>query len=261
LPVLVDVNLIPGAGTLADGRPIYSETISPSTRVDPRYDHIDSVTALARSRYDALIVTFRTRWRDGVHVQASYTAGWARDNDPLTNAYVQGSQDDRASDPSNLDRDYGVGPFDQPHALVLSALFASGAAAHAGWAGVLNSTTVGLALQLNSGLPANLRSNLDLNADGQNNDRPLGVPRNAARIGGIAFVDAKYERTIARTRAGDTRVELSVKNLFNRKNVQQVNRVITTDTAGHPLDPIPARLPATGTYDARRFEIGLNLRF
>ena len=261
LPVLVDVNLIPGAAALADGRPVYSETITAATRVDPRYDHIDWVRSIARSRYDAIIVTFRTRWRERIQVQASYTGARARDNDPLTSAYVLGSQDDRASDPANLDRDYGPTPFDQPHAFVLTAVVARGAAAHAGWTALLKETTVGLTAHVNSGLPANLRSQLDLNADAQTNDRPLGVSRNSARIGRVAYLDGKYERSLTRGHAVDTRFELSVKNLFNTLNVQQVNRVITTDATGHPLEPIPAKLPPIGTYDARRLELGLSLRF
>ena len=37
LPVLVDENLIPTGPVLADGRPTYSDAISPATRVDPRF--------------------------------------------------------------------------------------------------------------------------------------------------------------------------------------------------------------------------------
>ena len=130
LPVLVDENLIATGPILADGRPTYSEAVSPATRVDPLYDHIDVVRSIARSSYDAVILTFRTRWRDNISLQASYTGARARDNGPLTNAYVQGSQEDRASDPSNLDRDYGPTPFDQPHAFVLSGLVRARRLAH-----------------------------------------------------------------------------------------------------------------------------------
>ena len=261
LPVLKDENLIPAGPVLADGRPIYSEAISSASRVDPRYDHIDVVRSSARSRYDAVILTLRTRWRDSISLQASYTGARARDNGPLTNAYVQGSQEDRASDPSNLDRDYGPTPFDQPHALVLSGLFARGSHPNRGWGTVLNDTTVGVTVHVNSGGPANLRSRIDLNGDGQLNDRPLGVSRNSVRIGRVAYSDVKVERRLPRFGRVGMGIGVSVKNLFNTRNVMQVNRFVATNTAGQSLEPIPARLPPTGTYDARRVEIGASIRF
>ena len=49
--------------------------------------------------------------------QATYTLARGVDNAPLTGTYVVGSSDDRVSDPTNLDRDKGVTPFNQTHTL------------------------------------------------------------------------------------------------------------------------------------------------
>ena len=46
LPVVTDANLISNGGTLADGRPTYSGTVSAATRVDPRFNHINTVQSI-----------------------------------------------------------------------------------------------------------------------------------------------------------------------------------------------------------------------
>ncbi|HEX9368144.1 MAG TPA: TonB-dependent receptor, partial [Vicinamibacterales bacterium] len=43
LPVITDVNLINPIGTLADGRGIYSTVVSATSRMDPRFNHINVV--------------------------------------------------------------------------------------------------------------------------------------------------------------------------------------------------------------------------
>ena len=43
LPVVTNINLINPIGTLADGRPIFSTAVNAATRVDPRYNVINSV--------------------------------------------------------------------------------------------------------------------------------------------------------------------------------------------------------------------------
>ena len=57
LPVLIDVNLIPTGATLADGRPIYSTTVSAATRVDPTFDHINVFKSIGESTYNAFTAT------------------------------------------------------------------------------------------------------------------------------------------------------------------------------------------------------------
>ena len=117
LPVLMDVNLIPTGQTLGDGRPIYAAAVSAATRVDPTFNHINVFQSIADSSYNALTVTLTKRMTQGWQTQVAYTLARGLDNGPLTGTYVVGSGDDRVSDPSNLDRDKGVTPFNQTHTL------------------------------------------------------------------------------------------------------------------------------------------------
>ena len=90
-------------------------------------------------------------------------------------------------------------------------------------------------LQANSGLPFNIRSNLDLNRDGVTNDRPLGIERNAGRLGRVVYLDLRYSRFIPFSDAQRLELFFEAKNLFNTENVAGVNRVVTTDAAGQAV--------------------------
>ena len=49
-------------------------------------------------------------------------------------------------------------------------------------------------MQFASGIPVNLRSNLELNNDGTASDRPLGVARNSLTLPARKNVDFRYSR-------------------------------------------------------------------
>ncbi|HEX6975687.1 MAG TPA: TonB-dependent receptor, partial [Vicinamibacterales bacterium] len=178
LPVLIDVNLVPSGATLPDGRPIFA-----TTRVDPTFDRINMFQSIGESTYNAFTATLTKRMTHGWQAQATYTLARGVDNAPLTGTYVVGSNDDRVSDPTNLDRDKGVTPFNQTHTLALSTVLAPTVSGSGFGPALLNNNQLGIILQANSGLPFNIRSNLDLNRDGVNNDRPVGIERNTGRLG------------------------------------------------------------------------------
>src|SRR5262252_2635330 len=179
----MDVNLIPTGQTLADGRPIYSTSVSAATRVNPTFDHINVFKSIGESTYNAFTLTLARRMKNGWQAQATYTGARGTDNAPTTGTYIVGSADDRVEDPSNLDREKGVTPFNQTHTLVVSGVIAPQIMGDGIGAMLGNNNQVGLILQANSGLPFNIRSNLDLNGDGVSNDRPLNVQRNTGRLG------------------------------------------------------------------------------
>ena len=110
-------------------------------------------------------------------------------------------------------------------------------------------------MQWNSGLPFNVRSNLDLNQDGVTNDRPLDIERNTGRLGRVLNVDGRYIRFIPLARV---RAELFVeaKNLFNTQNVSAVNRVVTTDAAGNLAAPLADPFPGTRATSSARCSWG-----
>lgn len=260
LPVLVNTNLVPTGATLGDGRPIYSTAVNAQTRVNPAFNQTDTFLSLARATYNALTLMVNKRMSHGIQMQASYTLAQGEDDSPLTGTYVVGSGDDRLSDPSNIERDRGVSPFNQTHTFVFSGVVAPRVEGDGLGRALLNNNQLGFVVQANSGLPFNIRSNQDLNRDTLSNDRPLGIERNTGRLGRVFNVDARYSRFIP---FGRVRAELfgEAKNLFNTENVAAVNRVVATDVAGNPLAALPSPFPPTGGYQQRQFQIGAKVSF
>jgi hypothetical protein len=260
LPVLVNTNLIPTGASLADGRPVYSTAVNAQTRVNPAFNQTDTFQSIARATYNALTVMVNKRMSHGIQMQASYTLAKGEDNSPLTGTYVVGSGDDRLSDPSNVDRDLGVSPFNQTHTFVFSGVVAPRVEGGGLGRALLNNNQLGFVVQANSGLPFNIRSNQDLNRDTLSNDRPLGIERNSGRLGRVFNVDARYSRFVP---MGRVRAELfgEAKNVFNTKNVMSVNRVVATDAVGNPLAALPSPFPPTGGYQQRQFQLGAKVSF
>jgi len=263
MPVVIDTNLTTTANTLADGRPIYS-----AIRPNSTFNAIDVVQSIGKGTYNAVTLTLNKRMRNGWQMQANYTLAKSEDNAPFP-SYVLATGDDRVSDPSNLDRDKGVAPFNQTHTFALSTLLQP--KVEGSLAPILNNNQLGIIIQANSGLPFNIRTNRDLNGDGNSsNDRPLGIGRNTGRLGKVINVDARYVRFI---NFGKRRIELfgEGKNIFNKLNISSVNRVVATDALGNPTTAIPSTIIqcgspavtpcATRAYDARSLQVGVKLSF
>jgi hypothetical protein len=266
LPVLLDANLIPTGGSLADGRPIYSGTVSAATRLDPTFDHVNVFQSIGESTYNAFTATMTKRMTHGWQAQATYTLARGIDNAPLTGTYVVGSADDRPSDPSNLDRERGLTPFNQTHTFSFSTVVAPSIAGGGIGAAILNHNQVGVILQANSGLPFNIRSNLDLNGDGLLNDRPLDLERNAGRLERVINLDLRYSRFVPLAAAQRVELFFEAKNLLNTENIAGVNRVITTTPAGVPVGTLITRaseLSDAGKsgYDQRQMQLGVKFSF
>lgn len=273
MPVLIDTNIIPTGRTLGDGRPIYATAVSPETRVNTVFNHVDVFQSIGSGAYNALTAQVNKRMSRGFQLQASYTLARGEDNAPLTGTYVVGSTDDRVSDPSDLDRDNGPTPFNQTHTFVLSTLVQPRVEGDGLWSKVAGNNQLGVIVLANSGLPFNIRSNQDLNQDGILNDRPVGIERNSGRLGSVINVDARYVRFIGLP--GRLRAELfaEAKNLLNRgcsdpaayatcnANRSAVNRVVVTDAAGNPTAGLPDVFPGTAGYDQRALQLGLKLVF
>ncbi|HEY7921901.1 MAG TPA: hypothetical protein VII62_01890, partial [Vicinamibacteria bacterium] len=273
MPLLIDTNIIPTGLTLGDGRPVYSTAVNGSTRVNPAFNHVDTLSSTGEGTYNAFTVMLHKRMSHGVQLQASYTWAKGEDDAPLTGTYVVGSGDDRLSDPSNQDRDKGAVPFNQAHTFVMSTLLAPRVSGPGILRRLADNNQLGLILTWNSGLPFNIRSNLDLNLDGLTNDRPLGVDRNTGRFGQVVNLDARYVRFIplgARVRA---ELFVEAKNVFNTGcsdpadyatctiNISAVNRVVTTNAAGQPAAAIPDPFAGTAGYQQRQVQLGLKVSF
>jgi hypothetical protein len=197
---------------------------------------------------------------------ATYTLARGVDNAPLTGTYVIGSNDDRVSDPTNLDRDKGVTPFNQTHTFSLASVIAPQVSDTRAGAAIWNNNQLGVILQANSGLPFNIRSNLDLNGDGLLNDRPNGLERNAGRLGRVVTLDLRYSRFVPIVQGQRAELFFEAKNLFNTENIAGVNREIRTNTAGTPESPVLLNgrdypLAGKSGYDQRIMQLGFKYSF
>jgi hypothetical protein len=263
LPVVTNINPINPIGTLSDGLPVFSPSVNASTRVDPRFNVINSTQSIAESTYQNLTLQFTRRQYRGVGFDLAYTLGKSEDNAPITSALsVQG--DAGRVDPTNLDRDLGPNILDQRHtftgSIVATPQFERGGA----WGAILNNNVFGLAIQLASGIPVNLRASAELNNDGTARDRPVGVPRNSLTLPARKNVDARYSRRFRIQ--GDMAAEIiaEVKNLFNTEQVSSVNANVATNAQGVPTGTLPtdsSQLTPTGGYEQRQFQLGFKFTF
>jgi hypothetical protein len=264
LPVITNINPINPTGTLPDGRPIFSTAVNASTRMDPRFNQIETVQSIGESTYHAMTVQFTRRFHQGMQFDLAYSLGRGTDNAPMTTRLsVQG--DDGRSDPTDLDRDKGPNIMDVRHnfagSIVASPSFR---VENRVLDAIANGNQIGLMMQLNSGLPFNIRSNRDLNLDGLLADRPNGIGRNSMYLPARWNVDMRYSRFFRVFR--ETRLEAmgEFKNVLNTVQWQAVNRIVATDEMGNPTSPIPARArdfrPTSG-YEQRQFQFGFKLHF
>ena len=263
LPVVTNINVINPVGSLSDGLPVYSTAINASTRLDPRYNIINSVQSPGDSTYKNMTLQLTRRTYKGIGLDLSYTLGKSEDNAPITGVLsVQG--DAGRTDPASLDRDLGPNVLDQRHTFVASVVampkFEMGGAAGA----ILNDNVFGVAIQMASGIPVNLRSNLELNNDGTAADRPSGVARNSLTLPARKNVDFRYSRKIRLHGAMAAEIIGEVKNVFNTEQVSGVNATVATNTLGVPTGTLPASskdLIPTGGYEQRQFQLGFKFTF
>ena len=131
---------------------------------------------------------------------------------------------------------------------------------------LLNGNQIGVLLQFNSGLPLNIRSNLDLNGDGVTSDRPLNVSRNSLYLPNRYNVDLRYTRfiPIAGTRhAAEVIAEL--KNIFNTaadvRHQHGRHRPTPPAIRRRRFRPTRYGFSAPRGYEQRKFQLGFKVRF
>lgn len=264
LPVVTNVNLINAIGALPSGIPIFSGTIDATTRLDPRYNVINSTQSIGESTYKNMTLQFTRRSANGIGFDLAYTLGKSEDNAPITSALsVQG--DAGRVDPTNLDRDLGPNILDQRHTFSGSIVATPRFETEGLMGAILNDNVFGIAMQFASGIPINLRSNQELNGDGTASDRPDGVARNSLNLPARYNVDFRYSRRIRLHGSMAAEVIGEVKNIFNTVQVAGVsNATIATNAMGIPLAPLPTsgdQLNANNGYEQRQFQLGFRFSF
>jgi hypothetical protein len=263
LPVVTNINVINPIGTTSDGLPVFSTAINSTTRVDPRFNVINSTQSIGESDYRNMTLQLTRRNYSGIGFDLAYTLGKSEDNAPITSALsVQG--DAGRSDPTNLDRDLGPNILDQRHTFTASIVASPQVERDGAWGAILNNNVFGVAIQLASGIPVNLRSNLELNNDGTASDRPSGVPRNSLTLPARKNVDARYSRRFRIQGNMAAEIIAEVKNLFNTEQISSVNANVPTNAQGVPTGTLPTsgdQLQPTGGYEQRQFQLGFKFTF
>jgi len=105
-------------------------------------------------------------------------------------------------------------------------------------------------------LPFNIVTGSDRNFDSNNNDRPLGVARNAGRGFDFASLDLRLARRFHLTERVRLEVTAEGFNLFNRANLG-----IPNNTFGPGATPFASFGQPTAAFDPRQVQFGLRLSF
>jgi len=264
LPVVSNINPINPIGTLADGRPIYNTAVNASTRVDPRFNHIFEVQSISESSFKSMTLQADKRFSHGLSFNVQYSFGKGTDDTPLrTQLTVQSEAG--PSDPTNLKRDKGPNPLDMRHNVNGNIIYISESHSKNDLVRhLLTGNEIGVLLQFNSGLPANILANRDLNGDATSSDRPLDISRNSLYLPVRKNVDLRYTRFVPIH--GSTRAEViaELKNVFNTVQMSAINTTVKTDLAGNPLAAIssnPLDYPNPSGFEQRKLQLGFKVRF
>ena len=129
-------------------------------------------------------------------------------------------------------------------------------------------TQIGFVLNFNSaGLPFNIAfgSRRQLRRRTSNNDRPVGVARNAQQLGWYRQIDARFSQFFHLGSRESLRLEVfgEFTNLLNSENVRDRLDTVAIDDLGVAIDPIPPDddFRPTRGYLSRQFQLGVKLYF
>jgi hypothetical protein len=236
-------------------------------RPDPALANDVALVADAASRSQALSVMYSVIRMDWKRTFFSVNYTWSRGKTNTTGAFAIPANGD------NLGSEWGPAPGDIRHRLGGSLSTQP-----------VRNMTAGLNVRVQSGMPYNITTGRDDNADGLFNDRPAGTPRNSARGGWLLDLGGRLSYawgfgkprqtggpggTMVTIRSGDGgglapgfgggaedrryRVEayISGQNLLNRVNYTAYSFVMTSPFYGRPV----------AASQPRRLQIGARIGF
>ncbi len=270
LMFLHNINLINPIGQLADGRPVYSTTVSAATRANPLFNQVNQVESGANSSFNALVVNYTRSLTHGIQLNANYTWSHTLSDAPEVNTFEQSLS---IEDTTNRKRDRGNSSVNRPNAFNLTAVMEPQfSLSNRLLNQVANHNTLALLANLSSGDQASVIANPgSINGDASVTAvaRPAFVTRNSVRSPNIYQVDSRYTRTFPKLY---DRVAISflaeANNVFNHNN-------ITALATSQPVTPFVLATPgpngglATGTatvtrstvLEARIVQFGLAVRW
>jgi hypothetical protein len=265
IPLYRNINRINPTSSLADGRPIFSNTVNSTTRLDPRFNNILVAESVGNSRYNAFTAQLNKRFSKGYQFSVNYTLSKAEDDAPEQNLVATQVGNLVVQDPTDRSRDLGPSLADQRHTFVMSFVgrpdfdFESKALRY-----VLNNNQFGIITTANSGERFNIVAATDINLDGfLGSDNPVGITRNSGVTPKQFNVDLRYSRFIPINERFRIEAFAEFLNVFNINSVFQINSLtVTTDAAGNPTQALPTpQTRAVTSLDSRQAQIGFKFIF
>ncbi|RXH54253.1 TonB-dependent receptor [Granulicella sibirica] len=264
---LRNLNLINPTSFLADGRPVFSTTVSAATRLDPRFNNITLIDTGSNTSYNALTATYEHRLSAGLTTSASYTWSHSISDTPEANSYEFSNA---IEDPTNRKRDRGPSSVNRPNSMTISAVYTPKTKFENKYVnGIFTNNNFAFLGNFTSGDEQNITVSPHLNNDSLSSSRPLFVGRNSVRAPKIAQADLRYTRTFATIKERfSPKLLIEGNNILNHTNVTSINTTATVVTAANsPLGPIgtvtaqPSFAPTSSVLEARILQFGLKIDF
>jgi hypothetical protein len=213
---LRDLNAPRFTGPYPAGQEVtFADRNRPVRPVSNGFRRIDQIEASGRSEYKALYVNLTKRMRRH-NFQVSYTLASAKDDLP-----VGGDYNSRPNDSLDMDAEWGPALNDIRHTVAANAVFELPLGFSAG----------GIFLAY-SGRPYTAQVGYDLNGDGSDNDRPLGVGKGT--LTGDAF--RKLDLFLAKTFKFGGRYSVTLRaetfNALDTLNETAYGSIVGTETYG-----------------------------
>jgi hypothetical protein len=249
-PLLLDANLGAPTSFLADGRPVFS-----TTRPNPQFNQIFQIQSVGNSVYYGGYVGVSKRFSHNVQFTASYTLGWAfNENDSV------GDNGSNVTDSTNIRRDWAFSSSDQRHRFVFQGVWQPRFENHGWTSALVDHWTLAPNATVTSGFPFTAVAGSDLNNDGVNNDYPLFGARNRFRGPGFHELNLRLSRVFPLYRE---RVSLEVigeaENLLNSTNAAcsaaGCGGAVVTQYNAANFSQI------TSAFNSRQIQLGGRLRF
>ena len=241
--------------------------------IDPTITQLTRYTSRGNSIYHGMTVSTTKRFNNNFSFQGSYT--WSKTIDDVTDF---GSQF-YAPFPTRLFLERGLSTFDIRHNFIFSGVFRTP------WKDpVTRDITISPIVFIRSGIPFNIVTGTDTNADTRNfNDRIFYIGRNTGIGPNFRSFDMRITKAFRFKADSAARLEFLVEgvNLFNRTNFSSVRDIIppTVDAAGKLTEPdynagtvrlegrrdrnseLGQPLSFQSAFDPRRIQFGLKLIF
>ncbi len=198
-----NTNLGTPTGYLADGRPAFGGPLP-----NPSFNQINLIASGTSTNFNGLFVNVRQHLRRGVEFGVNYMFSHA-----LSDGMGEGAV---GEDPTDIHRDYGNASDDVRHYLAIQGILEPHASAD--WGKWINGFELTSTYFYNSGYPINLVSGVDLNKDGNMNDRPAFVANNSLRGPGMSMENAQLMRNFDFRERYRFSVFVAAENLLNTNN-------------------------------------------